>query len=148
MFLVLKEANKMAAEVYTGSPNSAQHRRVLQRFNCKLADNIDAKILLPYMKDVIDFYQVDQIYAEKNSFRQNEKLISFVSKGGPNSFSYFIKALDVCYPHFATQIRQDVQKNCDINQNSRTGIKCEKKGTMRCLFVVALYAHSDRLIRL
>lgn len=134
MFLVLNVVNKMAAEVYTGSPNSAQHRRVLQRFNCKLADNIDAKILLPYMKDVLDFYQVDQIYAEKNNFRQNEKLISFVAKGGPSSFSYFMKALDVCYPHFATQIRQEVQKNCDINQNSRIGMKYEKKGTMRCLF--------------
>ena len=95
-------------------------RAVLQRNNCLLAEGIEAKSVLPYLRDVIDTYQADRIYAEKSSFKQNEKLLSTVSKAGPNGISYFMKALEVCYPNLASQMRQEMRLNVDVVKSCQT----------------------------
>ena len=99
--------------------DTSNYRTILQRYNCKLAENIDAKVILPYMRDFIDSYQIDQVYREENTFKQNEKLLTVVSKAGPNGFLSFMKALDVSYPHLAAQIRQEKRNVTEAKPVSR-----------------------------
>jgi len=79
---------------------------VLRPVFCELANQLDVEVILPFMKDVLGAYHTDRILAEKTSFKRNERLISTVSKLGPNALTRFLMALDQFYPHLALQIRQ------------------------------------------
>lgn len=81
-------------------------RAMLQPIYCEMANLIDAKMIIPYMKDVLDTYQIERIRAEKTPFKENERLLSTVFKLGPNGLKSFMTALDQCYPNIALQIRQ------------------------------------------
>ena len=85
-------------------------RSVLQPIYCELANQIDAKTIIPHMKDVLDSYQVDRICAEKTPFKENEKLLTTIFRLGPNGLISFMAALDQCYPNIALQIRQGSMK--------------------------------------
>ncbi len=87
----------------------ADSRACLQKLHCKLAENLDVKEILPYMKDVIDQYYVDEICKQKTSFQQTEKLLSFIRRGGSATFTYFMKAMDLRYPRLALAIRQELK---------------------------------------
>lgn len=86
-------------------------RSVFKRHFCTLAEEIEARLILPYLEDVIDTYEADRIYAENTSFKQNEILLTTILKHGPNGLAYFMKALDVCYPKLSSQIRQKMRES-------------------------------------
>ena len=98
------------------SPNA--QRSILKRYNCTLAERIEVDSVLPYLRDVIDSYQADRIYAEKTSFKQNEKLLSTVSRAGPKGLTQLMKALDICYPNISSQMRQEIRQNADVARSS------------------------------
>ena len=96
-------ANKMAMEGY--------HRSAMQKLHCKIVENIDVSLLLPYMKDSMDVYLLDQVSSQRTHLKQAERLLSIVKKGGAATFTYFMKAMDVCYPHLAGLIRQELNSS-------------------------------------
>ncbi len=98
----------------------ATERATLQKYHCKLAENIDAKVILPYLKDVIDSCYADEICKQRTPFRQNEKLLSFLRKSGSATFTYFMKALDLHYPHFSTAIKQELKARGSSSPSLRT----------------------------
>ena len=73
-----------------------------------LLETLDIKIsaVIPelYSKEVVSAVEREDIYAEKTSFRANEKLLSVLSRKSPQQFQLFLDTLNDCGQQYIRDI--------------------------------------------
>ena len=62
-----------------------------------------------YSKEVVSAVEIDDICAEKTSFRANEKLLSVLSRKSTQQFQLFLNALDNCGQQHVRNVITDRQ---------------------------------------
>ena len=89
-----------------------KHRATLRRHWSKLRDDLELKKLLPYLVDVLD--QEDEQEVKAGTTRRNmiDNLLEILPMKGPAAFDEFVKALQKIQPFLAALLLQESGKNC------------------------------------
>ena len=98
------------------APNKEQnmddtHRDILRNIlRPNLLRDVEPRKLLPYMGNVFDQRDEEEIKAQKTRTDEVEKMLEILTKKGPNAFDEFVEALSRTKSHLVLTLIQETGK--------------------------------------
>ena len=87
-----------------------KHRGILRSHRLELMKDLEVKKLLPYLANVLDQDDEDEVKAEAARRDMIDKLLDILPRKGPAAFDNFVKALKNIQPHLAASLIQESGK--------------------------------------